>query len=136
MSYVFHAASALAVFLHVLFFAMESLWWTRPAIRKVFGQTAEQAETTRVLAYNQGFYNLFLATGAAWGQFAQALDGSQGAAMAPPVAGRAVSTVTLCSMVGAALVLLQSKPGSLRGALLQGVPPLVALAALAAMVAS
>ena len=132
MSYLFHAASALAVFLHVLFFAMESLWWTRPAIRKVFGQTAEQAETTRVLAYNQGFYNLFLATGAAWGQFAQALDVSMG----PPVAGRAVSTVTLGTMVGAALVLLQSKPGSLRGALLQGVPPLVALAALAAMVAS
>ena len=34
---------------------------------KTFGITAEEAETTKVLAANQGLYNGFLAAGLAWG---------------------------------------------------------------------
>ena len=53
--------AALAALLHVYIFTMESLTWTSPRTRKTFGTTAEEAETTKLLAFNQGFYNLFLA---------------------------------------------------------------------------
>ncbi|PYQ31678.1 MAG: DUF1304 domain-containing protein [Acidobacteria bacterium] len=59
-------ALAIVAGLHIIFFALESLLWTKPAGRKVFGTTAEEAETTKVLALNQGFYNLFLAAGLIW----------------------------------------------------------------------
>ena len=41
--------------------------WTRPAGLKTFRNTPEKAETTRVLAANQGLYNGFLAAGLLWG---------------------------------------------------------------------
>src|SRR3546814_13450662 len=40
--------------------------WTRPAGLKVFRNTPEKAELTRVLAANQGLYNGLLAAGLAW----------------------------------------------------------------------
>ena len=53
--------AALAAVLHVYIFVMESLTWTSPRTRATFGTTAEEAATTKLLAFNQGFYNLFLA---------------------------------------------------------------------------
>ena len=53
--------AALAALLHVYIFTMESLTWTSARTRATFGTTAEEAETTKLLAFNQGFYNLFLA---------------------------------------------------------------------------
>ena len=50
-----------AALLHVYIFVMETLTWTTPRTRAVFGTTAEEAQTTKMLAFNQGFYNLFLA---------------------------------------------------------------------------
>lgn len=47
--------------LHLAFFALESLLWTTPKVRKIFGQSKEEAETTKVLALNQGAYNACLA---------------------------------------------------------------------------
>jgi hypothetical protein len=38
-----------------------------PFSRKAFGLTQEQAESTKVLAANQGLYNGFLAVGLIWG---------------------------------------------------------------------
>ena len=54
--------------LHVLFMVFETFLWTTPNVRKRFGQTAEQAETTKVLAANQGVYNGALAAGLVWAQ--------------------------------------------------------------------
>ena len=51
----------MAALLHVYIFVMESFTWTTPRTRAVFGTSPEEAETTKLLAYNQGFYNLFLA---------------------------------------------------------------------------
>ena len=51
----------LAGAVHVAIFCMESLWWTTPAVRARFRQSEEHAQVTRLLAFNQGFYNLFLA---------------------------------------------------------------------------
>ena len=51
-------AVVLVALLHISFFAMESLLWTTPRVRRIFGNSAEKAETTRILALNQGAYNL------------------------------------------------------------------------------
>ncbi|PRC44988.1 DUF1304 domain-containing protein, partial [Mycobacterium sp. ITM-2017-0098] len=52
--------AVLAALLHGYIFVMESFTWTSARTRAVFGTTAEEAETTKLLAFNQGFYNLFL----------------------------------------------------------------------------
>lgn len=61
--------NAFAIFVavaHVLFMVLETFLWTTPAVRRRFGQTAEQAEATRVLAANQGVYNGALAGALLW----------------------------------------------------------------------
>lgn len=63
LSQIFVALTAL---LHVGFLVLEMFLWTGPAGRKVFRMTPEQAETTKVLAANQGLYNGFLAAGLIW----------------------------------------------------------------------
>lgn len=49
--------------LHVYFLVLEMFLWTRPLGLKTFRNTPEKAETSRVLAANQGLYNGFLAAG-------------------------------------------------------------------------
>lgn len=58
---------ALVALLHVYFMVMEMLLWDKPYGMKVFGNTPEKAEITKVLAANQGLYNGFLAAGLVWG---------------------------------------------------------------------
>ena len=63
-------AAVLVVLVAVLdawFLVLEMFLWTRPAGLKTFRNTPEKAETTRVLAANQGLYNGFLAAGLLWG---------------------------------------------------------------------
>src|SRR5258705_9672640 len=60
---VMWVAATLAAVVHVLVFCMESLWWTTPKVRARFRQAPEQADATKLFAFNQGFYNLFLAIG-------------------------------------------------------------------------
>lgn len=57
----------LVALLHVYFLVLEMFLWTRPLGLKTFRNTPEKAETTRVLAANQGLYNGFLAAGLLWG---------------------------------------------------------------------
>lgn len=52
---------------HFGFMLLEMVFWNHPIGYKVFSMTAEQAETTKVLAMNQGLYNGFLAVGLIWG---------------------------------------------------------------------
>lgn len=52
---------------HIYILVLEMFLWTSPRGRKTFGTTAEEAETTKVLAANQGLYNGFLAAGLFWG---------------------------------------------------------------------
>ena len=114
--------AGLAAALHVYIFSMESMTWTSPRTRAVFGTTAEQAETTRELAFNQGFYNLFLAIVTAAG-IVLCVIGIRSAGVALVVAGAG-------SMLAAALVLLLSSPDKSRAAITQGVLPFIALALL------
>lgn len=60
----------LIAFLHAYFLVLEMFLWTTPRGRKVFGQSKEQAEATKVLAANQGLYNGFLVAGLVWGLIA------------------------------------------------------------------
>lgn len=46
----------LVALLHVYFLVLEMFLWTRPLGLKTFRNTPEKAETTRVLAANQGLY--------------------------------------------------------------------------------
>jgi putative membrane protein len=52
--------------LHVVFMVFETFLWTTPRGRKIFGQTKEGAEATKVLAANQGVYNGALAGALGW----------------------------------------------------------------------
>jgi putative membrane protein len=52
---------------HLYFLYLEMFLWTKPKGLKVFGNTAEKAEASKVLAANQGLYNGFLAAGLLWG---------------------------------------------------------------------
>lgn len=58
---------ALVAALHVYILVLEMFLWTKPAGRRAFGLTAEAAESSKVLAANQGLYNGFLAAGLFWG---------------------------------------------------------------------
>lgn len=115
--------AALAALLHVYIFVMESLTWTSPRTRATFGTTPEEAETTKLLAFNQGFYNLFLAVVSVIGIIAVALGHT--------AVGAALIFAGVGSMLAAAVVLLASSPDKARAAVTQGAFPLVAVALLA-----
>ena len=110
--------AGLAALVHVYIFVLESVRWQHPATRRIFGTTAETAAVTAPLAYNQGFYNLFLAIGTAVG--IAAMDGSRDAGVALVAMGTG-------SMLAAALVLVTADSTKLRAAAVQGVLPLLAL---------
>ncbi len=109
--------AALAALLHVYIFTMESLTWTSPRTRATFGTTAEEAETTKLLAFNQGFYNLFLAIVTGAGIVALVL-GHTGVGAALILAG-------IGSMAAAALVLVASARDKMRAAVVQGTLPVI-----------
>jgi putative membrane protein len=67
MSAAATVAVVLVALLHVYFLVLEMFLWEKPAGRRAFGTTAEQAAASKVLAANQGLYNGFLAAGLLWG---------------------------------------------------------------------
>ena len=111
--------AALAALVHIYIFVLESLRWTAPATRKTFGITGEEALATKELAFNQGFYNLFLA--------AVALAGIIAVAVGHRAVGVALVLAGCGSMLLAGLVLLISSPAKAKSALVQLAPPLVAV---------
>ena len=116
----------IAAAIHVLFFVLESVLFRRPFAWRTFGIRHQQdADTTHDWALNQGFYNLFLAIGAIAGVLLASADSPTTVA-----AGVGMVLVATGSMLGAALVLLVTKPKLLRGVLVQGVAPLVTIIAL------
>jgi len=111
--------AALAALLHVYIFVMESLTWTSPRTRATFGTTEAEAETTKLLAFNQGFYNLFLAVVTVVGIVAVAL-GHIGIGASLVFAG-------VGSMAAAASVLVASDRNKARAAATQGTLPAIAI---------
>jgi len=62
--------TALVAVLHTYFLILEMFLWDKPAGRRAFGMSLEQAQATKVLAANQGLYNGFLVAGLVWGLIA------------------------------------------------------------------
>jgi putative membrane protein len=111
--------AGLAALLHIYIFVMESLTWTSPRTRAAFGTTPEEAETTKLLAFNQGFYNLFLAIVSGVGIVA--------IGMGHKAVGAALILAGVGSMAAAAAVLLLSAPDKARAAVTQGAFPVIAI---------
>ena len=120
MPLVAQLAALLAAAIHVWFFVLESLLFARPGVAARFGlRSDEQIAAVRPMAFNQGFYNLFLAVGIAAG-IAQIAGGAV-------VAGRSIVVFACLCMVWAGIVLLVTSPRLRQAALIQLVPPLVAI---------
>jgi len=117
-------AALVAALIHAWFFGMESLWFLRPGVWRRFGLASDtEARVVKSWAYNQGFYNLFLAVEVAIGL---------GLVVAGNAAvGRALVLFACGSMIAAGLVLVLHRRELLRAAALQVVPPLVGLVAIA-----
>jgi putative membrane protein len=111
----------IAAVIHLGFFALESVLWSRPSTWRQFGVSNQaDADVLRPMAYNQGFYNVFLALGAGIGLVLLGTGFST-------EGGIAIAMFALSSMVLAAVVLITSNPKMLRGALIQGAAPLLGL---------
>lgn len=107
---------ALAGVFHLAVFALESLLFRRPSTWRRFRVRSEaDAEVVRPWAFNQGFYNLFLALGALGGLIA---GGDE---------GHAIALFACACMAAAGLVLVATDRRMARAAAMQAVPPIVAL---------
>jgi putative membrane protein len=105
---------------HIQFFVFQSILWMKPFVRKIFRRTESEAQASKLLAFNQGFYNLFLAFGTLAGVWLWNTGHIS--------EGVAILTVSLGSMLAAALVLLVSAGTKmLRGVLIQGLVPAICL---------
>jgi len=113
MSLIALTLIALVALLHAYFLVLEMFLWTRPLGMKVFRLTREKAESTKVLAANQGLYNGFLAAGLLWSIVGERRD----------VATFFLACVVVAGLYGAATV-------NKRIFIVQSVPALIALAVL------
>lgn len=109
--------ATLAALLHAFIFYIESFAWESRG-PKVFGIAKEEIPHTKEMAYNQGFYNLFLGIITIAGVIAWANSQSVGTALI--IAGTG-------SMLAAATVLALSSPDKRNAAAKQGTLPLLTL---------
>jgi putative membrane protein len=109
---------AIVALLHTWFLVLEMFLWEKPLGRKTFGNSAEKAKLTAVLAKNQGLYNGFLVAGLVWGM----VLAGQGAAHARDVETFFLACVVVAGAYGAATV-------SPRIFLIQAMPAIIALVA-------
>lgn len=113
----------IAALIHGYIFILESFLWMRPATMKKFSLTSPEAAQTKLLAFNQGFYNLFIGVMAALGVVLIAAN--------EPVIGHTLILAGAGSMVLAGLVLICSDRTKARAGLTQLAAPLIGLLLLA-----
>lgn len=110
-------AIVLVAALHLYFLVLEMFVRRTPFGRRTFRTTSESAESTAVLAANQGLYNGFLAAGLLWGLVWYGVIG-----------GRAILTFFLACIVVAGvygavtvsrrILIIQALPAAIAAALL------------------
>ncbi len=106
--------AVLAAVLHVVFFVLESVLWSRPVIYRRFGIGSQaEADTIRPMAYNQGFYNLALAVGVLVGVVLAGQDGDHA------VVGKTLMIFGAACMAVAGVVLASTGPSYRRAAAIQ-----------------
>lgn len=110
--------TVLAALLHVYIWVLESFRWNQPSTRRTFGVSEEDARVLAPMAYNQGFYNLFLAIIALVGVALLKSEHWVGSALALAGTG---------SMLAAAIVLVAHDRSMVRAALIQGTLPALAV---------
>ena len=116
MSLIAQVFVGLAGVFHVAVFAMESLLFSKPSTYQRFlVKDDAEAAVARPWAFNQGFYNLFLAIGALGGLI---WGGDK---------GHAIALFACAYMAGAGIVLIASDRRMVRAAAAQAVPPILAL---------
>lgn len=117
-NYVAQAFMLVSAILHILFFKIESIDFLKPSTLKRFNLTPEEGKMVKVWAFNQGFYNLFLAMGL----FVSIVLMHTNLVSESLVLGRFI----LLTMVGAGVVLIISAPKSYKAGLIQAIPALIA----------
>ncbi|MEV0282647.1 DUF1304 domain-containing protein [Kribbella sp. NPDC050820] len=116
MSPIAQVFVVLAGVFHLAVFAMESLLFRKPSTyRRFLVKDDVEAAVAAPWAFNQGFYNLFLALGALGGLI---FGGDE---------GHAIALFSCACMAGAGLVLIASDRRMVRAAAAQAVPPILAL---------
>lgn len=116
MSVIAQVFVVLAGLFQVAVFVMESLLFRRPSTyRRFLIKDDTEAAVVRPWAFNQGFYNLFLAAGALGGLI---LGGER---------GYGIALFSYACMAGAGAVLYGTDRRMLRAALAQAGPPIIAL---------
>jgi putative membrane protein len=113
------AAALTAALIHVYIFVLEAVLFPRPVGYRTFGVAGSDVPAVRPWAFNQGFYNLFLAIVTAAGLVLLHTGTAQG--------GRALVAAGCGSMIAAAAVLLATNRRMIRAAAVQGLAPLVAI---------
>lgn len=108
----------LPALIHLYVFVLESLLWGRPRTNRTFGLKPQDVEATRLMAFNQGIYNLLLAAAVLVGFFWVG------------TIGLVLMIYGLVSIAVAGAALLLSAPRLWRSALIQLVPALAGLAVL------
>ena len=97
--------------------------WATPQVWRRFGLKSQaDADVVEPMAFNQGFYNLFLALAAILGLLLLGWGN--------PIAGKWVLLVALASMVLASIVLLITNRRLWRAAIIQGAAPLIGIGVL------
>jgi putative membrane protein len=116
MSVVAQVFVVVAGVFHLGVFVMESLLFRRPSTyRRFLVKDDAEAAVARPWAFNQGFYNLFLALGALGGL----IRGGDN--------GEAIALFACACMAGAGIVLIASDRRMVQAAAAQAVPPIAAL---------
>src|SRR5262245_39566081 len=121
MSAVAEIFAVIAGLFHVSAFVMESLLFHRSGVRRIMTGRAEDVPAVRIWAFNQGFYNLFLAAGAFAGVAAWMTDHE--------IVGDTLVLFSCGAMALAGVVLFSSDRRLWRGALGQFIPPAIAVVA-------
>jgi putative membrane protein len=120
MNTIAQIAATLAGLLHIAIFYMEAIAFTQPKVYRRFLVSGEaEAQAIKPWAFNQGFYNLFLAIGTLIG--VATFSGHHSV-------GRALIAFGCGCMLAAALVLVGSDRRMARAAVTQGLFPLIAVA--------
>ena len=103
--------------LHIYFLVLEMFLWRTPFGRRTFRTTPAAAESSAVLAANQGLYNGFLAAGLIWALIAYGLIGGR------PILTFFLACVVAAGIYGAVTVsrrilIIQAVPAAIAAALL------------------
>jgi len=121
MNLVAQVFAIIAALVHVGAWVLESFLFRRPAVQTFMLGRPEPAAGVQLWAFNQGFYNLFLAAGPIAGLIAYHAGNVD--------VGRALVIYGCAFMAACGVVLFVSNRKLWRGMLGQSGPPLIALVA-------